>query len=164
MLRLSKLADYATVVLVRLGERGTLATAAALAQETGVPEPTVAKLLKGLAAGGLVVSFRGARGGYRLVDELKDISVARVITVVDGPIRVTACCDGRECVHGETCGLSGQWDMVNQAVRQALESISLADMANPALKFDPSSAASAGATMRVAEGQGGCHAGCVGNS
>ncbi|CDG33684.1 SUF system Fe-S cluster assembly regulator [Parasaccharibacter sp. TMW2.1882] len=163
MLRLSKLADYATVVLVRLGVRGDLATAASLAQETGVPEPTVAKLLKGLAAGGLVVSFRGARGGYRLAEELADISVARVISVVDGPICVTACCDGKECAHGETCGLSGQWDMVNAAVRQALETITLADMANPDLKFDPSSATSVEATMHRPEEQGECHAGCVRN-
>lgn len=131
MLRLSKLADYAAVILVRLGRRGELATATTLAQETGVPEPTVAKLLKGLAAGKLVESYRGARGGYRLAETLDDISVARVIRTVDGPISVTACCDGRECGHGETCGLSGQWDMVNQAICQALESITLADMAKP---------------------------------
>ncbi|MXV35444.1 SUF system Fe-S cluster assembly regulator [Saccharibacter sp. EH611] len=131
VLRLSKLADYATVILVRLGQRGELATATTLAQETGVPEPTVAKILKGLAAGELVVSYRGARGGYRLAETLADISVARVIRSVDGPIAVTACCDGRECGHGDTCGLSGQWDMVNQAICQALESITLADMAAP---------------------------------
>lgn len=59
MLRLSKLADYATVLLVHLGQHEGLATAAALAGETGVPEPTVAKLLKGLASSGLVISHRG---------------------------------------------------------------------------------------------------------
>ncbi len=66
MLRLSKLADYATVLLVQLGQQDSLVTATALAGATGVPEPTVAKLLKGLAADGLVASHRGARGGYRL--------------------------------------------------------------------------------------------------
>lgn len=162
MLRLSKLADYATVILVRLGLRGDLATAAALAQETGVPEPTVAKLLKGLAAGDLVLSFRGARGGYKLAETLESISVARVITVVDGPICVTACCDGKECSHGETCGLSGQWDMVNRAVRTALENITLADMANPELNFDHSSTVIEEA-IGMPEKQGGCHAGRIGN-
>ncbi|MXV44613.1 SUF system Fe-S cluster assembly regulator [Saccharibacter sp. 17.LH.SD] len=131
MLRLSKLTDYAAVILVRLGRRGELTTATTLAQETGIPEPTVAKLLKGLAAGKLVESYRGARGGYRLAEELDHISVARVIRIVDGPICVTACCDGRECNHGETCGLSGQWDMVNQAICRTLEGITLADMAKP---------------------------------
>ncbi|TPW34833.1 SUF system Fe-S cluster assembly regulator [Oecophyllibacter saccharovorans] len=128
MLRLSKLADYAAVLLVRLGKLGELTTAVALAQETGMPEPTVAKLLKALAANGLVVSFRGARGGYRLGEPLEQISIARVITAIDGPISITACCDGYECAHGAKCGLSGQWDKVNQALRTVLESMTLADM------------------------------------
>lgn len=131
MLRLSKLADYATVILVRLGKKEELATATTLAQETGIPEPTVAKLLKGLAAEKLVESYRGARGGYRLARSLSEISVAQVIRTVDGPISVTACCDGRECNHGGTCGLSGRWDMVNQAICRALEGITLADMVQP---------------------------------
>ncbi|GBD55594.1 SUF system Fe-S cluster assembly regulator [Gluconobacter wancherniae] len=128
MLRLSKLADYATVLLVQLGQHEGLATAAALAGETGVPEPTVAKLLKGLAAGGLVISHRGARGGYRLSFGLDEITVAKVISVVDGPIAITACCDGRGCEHSSLCGLSGQWDMVNDAVLATLNGITLADM------------------------------------
>lgn len=133
MLRLSKLADYAAALLVRLGKRGELTTAVTLAHETGMPEPTVAKLLKALAASGLVTSFRGARGGYRLGEPLEAISVARVIRAIDGPISVTACCDGHDCAHGAKCGLSGQWDTVNRAVRNVLESISLADMASSPL-------------------------------
>ncbi|MCW2266379.1 FeS assembly SUF system regulator [Gluconobacter cerinus] len=128
MLRLSKLADYATVLLVHLGQHEGLATAAALAGETGVPEPTVAKLLKGLASSGLVISHRGARGGYRLAGALEEITIATVIAVVDGPISITACCDGRECEHSSLCGLSGQWDMVNDAILRTLNSITLADM------------------------------------
>ncbi|AOX17092.1 SUF system Fe-S cluster assembly regulator [Kozakia baliensis] len=137
MLRLSKLADYATVLLVQLGRHDNLTTATALASETGVPEPTVAKLLKGLAADGLVVSHRGARGGYRLAQPLEEISVANVITAVDGPIAITACVDGRSCEARATCNLSGHWDMVNNAIRETLMSISLADMAHvqPCLDF-----------------------------
>ncbi|MEE8659391.1 hypothetical protein DOFOFD_11780 [Acetobacteraceae bacterium EV16P] len=70
MLRLSKLADYAAVLLVQLGQLDTLATASSLAQSTGVPEPTVAKLLKGLAGDGLVTSFRGRAADIVSVDRL----------------------------------------------------------------------------------------------
>lgn len=131
MLRLSKLADYATVLLVQLGQQDTLVTATALAAATGVPEPTVAKLLKGLAADGLVASHRGARGGYRLARSLSEISIAAVITSVDGPIALTACVDGRICEAKPLCALSsGQWDIVNNAIRSTLESINLADMSS----------------------------------
>jgi FeS assembly SUF system regulator len=135
MLRLSKLADYATVLLVRLERHESLATATALSAETGVPEPTVAKLLKGLAADGLVLSHRGARGGYRLARPLADISVAAVIQSVDGPISMTACVEGKGCEAEPLCGLSGCWTTVNDTIVAALKSISLADMARPKVRL-----------------------------
>ena len=91
MLRLSKLTDYAVVVLVRLSRETGVQTSPGIAVGTGIPEPTVAKVLKTLAAGGLVASQRGARGGYRLLRPLSAIPVADVIAAVDGPIALTAC-------------------------------------------------------------------------
>ncbi|GAN55069.1 SUF system Fe-S cluster assembly regulator [Tanticharoenia sakaeratensis] len=128
MLRLSKLADYAAVLLVQLDRHDELATSGVLAGETGVPEPTVAKILKGLAGGGFVVSQRGARGGYRLARSLDTISIAQVIGAMDGPIAVTTCVEGRVCEASGLCALSGNWDMVNDAIVRTLDSITLADM------------------------------------
>ena len=94
MLRLSKLTDYAVVVLVRLAETEGVQTSPGIAAATGIPEPTVAKVLKTLSSGGLVTSQRGARGGYRLLRPLTQIPVADVIAAVDGPIALAACVDG----------------------------------------------------------------------
>ena len=95
MLRLSKLTDYAVVVLVRLSrETEGCRPRPGIAATTGIPEPTVAKVLKTLAARGLVASQRGARGGYRLLRPLAAIPVADVIAAIDGPIALTACVDG----------------------------------------------------------------------
>nr|WP_246375725.1 SUF system Fe-S cluster assembly regulator [Gluconacetobacter takamatsuzukensis] len=127
-MRLSKLTDYAVVALVRLAQQDEMMTSPALSHATGIPEPTVAKVLKILAADELVISLRGARGGYRLALPLNEISVARVITAVDGPISLTACVDGGECDARTLCGLCGQWDAVNDAIRGALSRITLADM------------------------------------
>jgi Rrf2 family protein len=85
MLRLSKLADYAVVVLVRLSRETGLRTSPGIAATTSIPEPTVAKVLKTLAARGLVTSKRGAQGGYRLLRPLAAIPVTDVIAAVDGP-------------------------------------------------------------------------------
>jgi len=135
MLRVSKLTDYAVVVLTRLSEGGpcpeqAVQTSPAISHLTGVPEPTVAKVLKALGTSGLVISQRGARGGYRLSRPLETITVADVITAVDGPIALTACVDGGSSgceVHG-MCAVKGRWDLVNDQIRQALGAISLADM------------------------------------
>ena len=133
MLRLSKLTDYAVVVLVRLGRdqaAGLVQTSPGIAQATGVPEPTVAKVLKAMAAAGLVLSQRGAHGGYRLARPLAAIPVSDVIEAVDGRIALTACVEGGEgrCEAEALCPVRGRWDPVNDAIRDALASISVEAM------------------------------------
>ena len=130
MLRLSKLTDYAVVVLVRLSDMEGVQTSPGLAAATGIPEPTVAKVLKTLAASDLVSSQRGARGGYRLNRDLSAIPIADVIASIDGPIALTACVEGSGsgCESQGLCPMRGRWDPVNEAIYQALSSISLADM------------------------------------
>lgn len=135
MLRLSKLTDYAVVVLIRLAEsepatEDRVQTSPGIAAVTGVPEPTVAKVLKALAAADMVTSQRGARGGYRLRCGLDEISVADVIVAIDGPIALTACVDGGPgtCDVQSMCAVKGRWEMVNDAIQQALGAITLADM------------------------------------
>jgi FeS assembly SUF system regulator len=130
MLRLSKLTDYAVVVLVRLSHADTVQTSPGIAASIGIPEPTVAKVLKTLAAGGLVASQRGARGGYRLMRQLAAIPIADVIAAIDGPIALTACVDGStgSCESESLCPVRGRWDPVNEAIHQALSAITLADM------------------------------------
>ncbi len=128
MLRLSKLTDYAVVVLVRLSREAGVQTSPGIAAAIGIPEPTVAKVLKAMTAAGLAASQRGARGGYRLARPLATIAVSDVIAAVDGPIALTACVDGGACESGCLCPLRGRWDPVNHAIRAALRAISLADM------------------------------------
>ncbi len=128
MFRLSKLADYAVVVLVRLSNADAVQTSPGIAAAVGLPEPTVAKVLKAMTGYGLVVSQRGARGGYRLGRSLSAIPVADVIQAIDGPIALTACVDGGECESGCLCPMRGRWDPVNRAIRAALSAITLADM------------------------------------
>ncbi|TQF85641.1 SUF system Fe-S cluster assembly regulator [Elioraea sp. Yellowstone] len=136
MFRLSKLSDYAVVLLSELGRanEGAVRNASGLAAATGIAEPTVAKVLKLLAGGGLVTSQRGAHGGYRLARPLAAIPIADVIAAIEGPIALTACVDGHvgACEVECSCPVRGRWDPVNAAIRHALSEITLADMACPA--------------------------------
>ncbi|HEX3984360.1 MAG TPA: SUF system Fe-S cluster assembly regulator [Acidisoma sp.] len=139
MLKLSKLTDYAVVVLVRLGDASALQTSGGIATATGVPEPTVAKVLKIMTTAGLVCSQRGARGGYRLARPLVDIPVSDVITAIDGPIALTACVEHSVaiCDSSPLCPVKGRWDAVNAAILGALSAISLADMRPPRRPAEP---------------------------
>ncbi len=140
MLRLSKLTDYAVVVLVRLARGDDVQTSPGIAANTGLPEPTVAKVLKALSGGGLVISQRGARGGYRLAKPLASIQVSDVIAAIDGPVHLTACVDGSpsSCEAQHVCSCRGGWDRVNEAVMQTLGTISLADIASAGSQPGPS--------------------------
>ncbi len=133
MLRIAKLTDYAVGLLAhmaRLPERR--ASAQQLAVELGLPLPTVATLLKRLSRAGMVVSTRGAVGGYRLARAAAGISVAEIVAVIEGPLALTECAlrDGI-CEREPHCATRGNWRLISRAVQVALESVSLADMANP---------------------------------
>ena len=133
MLKLSRLTDYAVAAMVRLGVAGGAETSPGIAASIGVPEPTVAKVLKVLAARGLISSRRGINGGYRLERDLSEISVAEVIVAIDGPIALVSCIDGvGSGCENQLCPLVGRWDPVNQAIHQALSGITLAAMAESA--------------------------------
>lgn len=131
MLRLSRMTDYAVVALSALGGADGLRTAPELAAETGLAEPTVAKVLKLLGQAGLVDGLRGARGGYRLARPLAAITLAEVIVAMEGPIALTACVDGASggCDTEASCPIRGRWDPVNEAIRRALSAVTIADLA-----------------------------------
>ena len=134
MIRLSKLADYAVVMLSYMAAReGEVYTTARLAERTAVPEPTAAKVLKLLARSALLESQRGSNGGYGLARPAADITVAEIIVAVDGPIALTACVEGSSdhCGVEQLCSMRGNWNRVNRAIRDALEDVTLADMAVP---------------------------------
>ena len=138
MIKLNRLTDYAVVVLSQMGSGGhTVLTATQMAQDSGVPLPTVAKLMKQLSRAEIVTSQRGAGGGYVLARAPEDITVAEIITALEGPIALTACVDGAEshCEVETLCPMRGNWNRVNEAIYQALSDVMLADMAMPALPF-----------------------------
>ena len=114
----------------QLREPARLRSAGEIAAETRLPAPTVSKILKLLASRELVVAERGKRGGYRLSRGPAQISVAEIIDAVDGPFGLTECgVRPGLCAQEPFCALRGNWRRVSQAVRRALESITLDEMA-----------------------------------
>jgi len=132
MLRISKLTDYAILMMVELARDGEMLSAHALAERVHVEVPTASKVLKLLAGGGLLESYRGANGGYRVSRVAAEISVAEVIAAIEGPIAMTECSveDGL-CSQEDNCDLRSNWQRISQAVAQALRDVSLAEMSAP---------------------------------
>lgn len=128
MLRLTNLADYAVVVMATAARHpGAKLSAATVAAASGIPAPTVAKLMGTLARAGLLVSHRGVAGGFGLSRAPEAISVADIVEAVDGPIAITQCCsEGRaDCGIEGSCGVRVHWTPINRAVREALAAVPL---------------------------------------
>lgn len=133
MLRISKLTDYATVLMAELASHDRACVPASqLAEATHLELPTVAKVLKTLARSGLVGSVRGVNGGYQLSESPDEISVAAIVRAMEGPIALTECgLESGLCVHESNCHLRGNWQRIGNAVEQALEALNLSDLIAP---------------------------------
>jgi FeS assembly SUF system regulator len=136
VLRITKQTDYGIVLLSRLAAAPARTfNAPELAAELTLPLPTVSKILKLLARDGVLRSHRGVKGGYSLARPATAITVAEVIESLEGPIAMTECIDESPsvgtCQHEGHCALQANWQVINKAVRRALQGITLSDMAEP---------------------------------
>jgi FeS assembly SUF system regulator len=134
MIRLSRLADYGLVLMGRMAlQPTTVHTAVGLAEDTQLPIPTVAKLLVRLTQGNLLISHRGAKGGYQLARLPSAITVADIVVAVDGPIALTQCLEhgAQPCDVEPICPTRRGWNRLNDAVKRALTEVSLAELSQP---------------------------------
>lgn len=133
MLRMTRQADYAIVLLTCVAARPEGLAARDLAAKVHLPLPMVSKILKTLAREGLLVSQRGAHGGYRLARSAQEISVAEIVTAIEGPIGITECTTESltSCDIAAMCSVKSNWQKINQVVRHALDQVTLQNMSGP---------------------------------
>ena len=134
-MRLSSMADYAVVTMCAAARHcgGSRVSAAELAVETGLSQPTVQKLVSLLSRAGLLRASRGAGGGLKLARPAAAITLADIVEAVEGPIALTACVEsGRhDCALEGTCHVRPHWAVVNEALRGALADVPLTRLAQP---------------------------------
>ncbi|MDH3285884.1 MAG: SUF system Fe-S cluster assembly regulator [Acidobacteriota bacterium] len=134
MIKLSRVTDYGIVLLAHLATHEDPSTQSTLnarevAEETRLPAPMVSKILKSLARHGLLVSQRGAKGGYSLARSPERITVPEMIAALEGPIGLTQCTvHPGVCAQELSCHVREPWQRINQVVRDALSRVTLADL------------------------------------
>ena len=134
MIRITRQTDYGIVLLTHMADHlERRYNAPELAEEAHLPLPTVSKILKLLTREGLLASHRGIKGGYSLARGPEEISMAEVVSALEGPVAITECIDeGSGCTYTPTCRVRTNWQRINDALRDALAGISLAEMTHPA--------------------------------
>ncbi|MDP6437586.1 MAG: Rrf2 family transcriptional regulator [Gammaproteobacteria bacterium] len=131
MLRLGRLPDYGLVIAATFIGVDDLLTTNDVVQRSGIPLATVRKLLKSMVDSGLVESFRGKQGGYRLARPAAKISVADVIQAIDGPICLTECSNtdsADRCYLEARCPLALKWCRLNNEIVEKLQSVSIQEV------------------------------------
>jgi FeS assembly SUF system regulator len=133
MLRLSKLTDYAVVIMAYLSQHPGLAiNAKNIAEHTGISLPTTSKLLKRLSHEGLLHANRGVKGGYQLAYPATDISLGTVIQTLEGQIALTECSHTTlACSLEKQCTIRDNWRRISAFIQATLMHISLADLIQP---------------------------------
>lgn len=138
MIRLTNLADYGVVLMCRMAKApDRIHSAFQLGQDTGIPAPTVSKILGALSKAGLLTSQRGLKGGFMISRPAADISIADVIEAIDGPIALTNCIEHGpgECTFEVGCSMRPHWQAINGAVKGALDGITLHEVATSPAPF-----------------------------
>jgi FeS assembly SUF system regulator len=130
---MSKLADYGTVIMTTMARYPEkVQSAADISAASHLPVPTVSKILKTLTREGLVVSLRGAHGGYMIARPATEISVIEIIVAMDGPIGMTECTvTPGTCPQEATCPIRPNWQHVNRMVLNTLRQVTLDQMLRP---------------------------------
>lgn len=134
MLRISKLADYGTVVMTYMaGSPQRVLSAQEISLAIGLELPTVSKILKMLAREELLRSQRGVKGGYLLARPAEDISVAEIIDALESrPSGLTECSSAVGlCRHESVCAVRANWQRISQMVHEALQGIRLTELSRP---------------------------------
>lgn len=132
MLKISRLADYATIFMSVLAEHAQCVASAELALKTHINLPTVRKVMKLLLEAGLVTSVQGANGGYQLTKPADQMTIVEIIAAIDGLPAMTECAKhAGQCEQQSNCSLRGNWQQINRLVINVLDQVSLADMIKP---------------------------------
>jgi len=133
VLRLSKMTDYGVLLMSELAKDATAVQRAPdLSTITHIPQTTVRKVMTALIQANMVESVRGVNGGYRLQRTPESITVRELIQCLEGYVALTDCeiSGEKACGQSDVCGTRKNWLKINQAMRDALQNITLKDMVN----------------------------------
>ena len=135
MIKVSRMADYAVLLVCKMSKnQDKFYSANELSLNTSLKTTTINKILTKLTKASITSSIRGVTGGYKLAMAADDISVGNIIDIIDGRVALTVCVEKGEnnnCELESVCTSRSNWQVINNAVCNALNSISIEEMANP---------------------------------
>ncbi|GBU09393.1 Rrf2 family transcriptional regulator [Gammaproteobacteria bacterium] len=132
MLRITRETDYAILIMSTLACADAEINTASIASLSDISQTMASKILKMLVKATLLVSSRGANGGYKLSKPASQINVADIVAAIEGPVSINNCTGiGHNCERSDDCTLAPHWVQINQIIFQALSNVYLSDLILP---------------------------------
>ena len=126
---------YALRVMIELAgyEKGEIVPLNTIAEKQNISEKYLESILAVLSKAGQIEGLRGKGGGYRLIKAPKEYSVGEILRVAEGSLAPVACldCKPNACLRAAECKTLPLWEKLDTIICNYLDSVSLADLANP---------------------------------
>ncbi len=146
MLTLTRKCDYALIALSHLSRfPDTVTSAREVSDQYKIPLPVLMNILKQLTREGIITSVRGARGGYRLAVDARELTLKSLILAIEGPVRLVRCADltsvngdGEKvepCLRIDCCPVRGPVLQLHHKLDQFLAGVTLSDIVDPPIKL-----------------------------
>ncbi|MBU4525639.1 MAG: Rrf2 family transcriptional regulator [Desulfomicrobium sp.] len=130
-MKISARSRYATRILIDLAMNDDDAPVRTtfISERTGITVQFIEQILKPLRQAELVVSKRGATGGYHLNKPASEVSLGEIVRTMEGSLSLTDCCDDAElCSRTDICLTRDAWKRISTVLANALDSIKLSDI------------------------------------
>ena len=129
-MQFTRASDYAARVLSHLAnQNSSVSQAHLIAAATGVPESFLSKILGQLSRAGLVRSHRGARGGFSLAADPRNLTLLDVIEAIEGPVQLNLCSGPEPCSFSGRCPIEKAFVKAEEALCDSLRSFRIAELA-----------------------------------
>lgn len=106
----------------------TLHNTGTIANQTGISDGYLEQLFMPLRQKGLIISIRGAQGGYRLGKNAAEISIGDILRISEGSIEPVGCLANEPCGREGECASRLTWSRLYNAITECADSINLADL------------------------------------
>ena len=130
-MRLTRGSDYGLRGMLYMARQplGQVCLVSQVAVAEDLPESYLAKIFQDLARSRLLISHRGAKGGFSLINDPQEINLRQIIEAIEGPIAIAPCLDVREgCDRADACEFYDTLDLAQTQMISVLEDTTLADL------------------------------------
>ena len=127
MLKLSKTIEYALMSINHINQcdQGSPVSVKKISKKHNIPFELLAKILQKLSKANILKAIQGPKGGYKLNDKYKNLTLIQLIEILEGPFGITDCLTDHNCEQIAKCNIINPIEKINSQVYQVFNQIKI---------------------------------------